>query len=331
MPIISHSTYKPPFIFRLRHVNTIFPALFRSFPEFEYQRERITTPDGDFIDLDWSPSGSERLLIVLHGLEGNADRHYVKGMIRHFSHNGWDGVGMNLRSCSGELNSKLHSYHMGVSDDLAHVIAHVIANYNYSTIVLSGFSMGGNIVLKYLGEQKNNLPKEVKAAVTFSVPCHIQSANVNIEKWYNWQYVRRFMKTLNKKVEQKAVKFPDQLNIDKPMPRNFTEFDERFTSKLHGFKDAVDYWTQCSCKQFLHNIRIPTLLVNAKDDSFLSEACFPYNIAKKNPYFYLETPAHGGHVGLSGQGGSDGTYWTENRAHKFVEKALKDTNDIQLN
>ncbi len=279
-------------------------------------------PDGDFLDLDWSRKGNKQLIIVLHGLEGSANRPYVKGMIKHFNENGWDGMGVNMRSCSGELNSKLYSYHMGVSDDLEHIITHVISKNKYSSIVLSGFSMGGNIVLKYLGEQKDNLPNEIKSAVTFSVPCHIQTANVNIESWYNWHYVKRFMKTLNGKVVEKSRRFPGKLNVEKPLPRNFTEFDERYTSKLHGFKDAVDYWTKCSSEQFLADIRIPTLLINAKDDSFLSEACFPYKIAEKNPYFYLETPDYGGHVGFSGDKLPNGAYWSENRALSFIESNL---------
>ena len=318
MPVIPESGYKPPFLFRFRHINTIYAALFRTFPGFRYERERINTPDGDFIDLDWSKKGSDRLLLVLHGLEGSAQRPYVKGIIKYFNQKGWDGVGMNHRSCSGELNQLLRSYHMGVSDDLEAVVQHIRNNFAYKHLVIAGFSLGGNVLLKYLGESGNNTPEILKAAVAISVPCHIISANTEIERWFNHIYVRRFMSTLNKKMEEKAKRFPGEINVSKPMPRNFTEFDNRFTCKLHGFDNALDYWNRTSSHQFLEHIRIPTLLINALDDSFLSERCFPYGIAKENPYFYLETPAWGGHCGFAGDRRSEHHYWTEARAFEFI-------------
>ncbi len=322
MPVIPESSYDPPFWFRFRHFNTIYPAFFRSFPGFRYERERIDLSDGDFLDLDWSKTGSKRLIIVLHGLEGSADRGYVKGLIRFFNQKGWDGLGMNHRSCSGELNRLLRSYHMGVSDDLEFVVEHVLNHYDYNQIVIAGYSLGGNVLLKYLGERGASVPDEVKAGLAFSVPCHIESANGKIEKWYNRHYVWRFMGTLNKKIEEKAKRFPGALDVTKPMPRNFTQFDERFTSKLHGFENGVDYWRKCSSHQFLHNIKVPTLLVNAQDDSFLSEKCFPYEIARENPYFYLETPRWGGHVGFAGDKKTNGAFWTEVRAFKFVNEFI---------
>ena len=322
MPVVSESGYKPAFWFKFRHINTIFPAFFRSFPGFEYQRERITIPDGDFLDLDWSRNGNDKLLIVLHGLEGSTQRPYVKGMIRLFNQMGWDGLGVNHRTCSGELNRLLRSYHMGVSDDLASVLDFVIKNHEYSSIVLAGFSLGGNVLLKFLGEEGSSVPDEVKAAVAISVPIHIESASVEIDKWFNRHYVWRFMRTLNRKMEEKARRFPGKLDVSRPMPGNFAEFDDRFTSHLHGFKNARDYWRKCSSHQFLKDINVPTLLINARDDSFLSEKCFPYEIAKENAYFYLETPRWGGHVGFAGDKSSNGAYWTESRAYEFVTRFL---------
>ena len=317
MPLIQSSTYKPSRIFRTGHINTIYPALFRKIPSFDFERERIDTLDGDFLDLDWAKKGNDRLLIALHGLEGSAERPYIQGVIQYFNRNGWDGVGLNLRSCSGELNRKLQSYNMGSSDDLAFVIDYIIEHYDYKEVVLVGFSMGGNIILKYLGEG-NVIPSKIKAAVAFSVPCHIPTATIEIERWQNWQYVRRFMKTLNEKTEKKAKMFPSDLDVSKPMPRNFTEFDGRFTAPVHGYSSAADYWTKCSSLQFLENISIPTLLVNAKDDSFLSTQCFPYEIAKSSIYFHLETPKWGGHVGFVGDDYEKGVYWSERRALEFI-------------
>ncbi len=322
MPVIIESGYDPPFWFKFRHINTIYPAFFRTFPGFEYERERMNTPDGDFLDLDWSKRNNDRLIIVLHGLEGSAHRPYVKGLIRYFNEMGWDGLGVNHRSCSGEMNNLIRSYHMGVSDDLESVISHVICNYDYQTIVIAGFSLGGNVVLKYLGERAEKVPLPVKAAVAVSVPCHIETANTEIAKWFNRHYVLRFIKSLNRKMEEKAMRFPGKLDVSKPMPQNFSEFDDRFTSKLHGFEDAVDYWRKSSSYRFLHNIRRPVLLINAQDDSFLSEKCFPYEIAQENPYFYLETPRWGGHVGFAGDKRSNGYFWSEKRAYEFISTHL---------
>jgi predicted alpha/beta-fold hydrolase len=258
MPVIAESSYEPPFWFKFRHINTIYPAFFRTFPGFEYKRERMNTPDGDFLDLDWSKKDSDQLIIVLHGLEGSAARSYVKGLIHYFNHNGWDGLGVNHRSCSGELNTLLRSYHMGVSDDLEAVVDHICRNYNYKTIVIAGFSLGGNVLLKYFGEQGKDVPAQIKAAVAISVPCHIETANTEIAKWFNRHYVMRFIRTLNRKMKQKALRFPDKLDVSNPMPRNFSEFDDRFTSKLHGFRDAVDYWRKCSSFRFLPTFASPS-------------------------------------------------------------------------
>lgn len=317
MPLVQTSTYKPALIFRIGHINTIYPAIFRKISSYQYKRQRINTPDGDFLDLDWSRKGNKKLVIVLHGLEGNAARPYVQGMIQYFNKNNWDGVGLNLRSCSGEPNKKSYSYNMGSSNDLDTTIKYITKHFDYQEITLIGFSMGGNIILKYLGEG-NSMPTELKAAVTFSVPCHIPTATIEIERWQNWLYVKRFMNGLNEKMHQKAKIFPETIEANSPMPRNFTEFDERYTAPLSGFKNNFDYWTKSSCLQFLSNISIPTLLVNAKDDSFLSEKCFPFQIAEENPHFYLETPKWGGHVGFSGNNHSKNVYWSEKRALDFL-------------
>lgn len=315
MPIIQNSTYTAPHVFKNRHLNTIYPALLRRVPDVDYQRETIDTPDDDFLDLDWSKVGDNKVVIVSHGLEGDASRAYVKGMIRAFNRQGWDGIGSNFRGCT-RPNRQLRSYHMGASDDLGLVVQHVLNLNHYEEIALIGFSLGGNVTLKYVGEQGTNISPIVKKAVAFSVPCHIKSANVEINKFHNRLYLKRFLVSLNAKVEAKRPHF-EELQAIQPLrqPKNFVEFDDVYTGPLHGFKDALDYWERTSSKQFLPNIAIPTLLVNAQDDSFLSAACFPIQEAKENPNFYLEMPKHGGHVGFSGGAGD---WWTERRAVEFV-------------
>jgi hypothetical protein len=318
MPLIEASTYRPNRIFRFGHINTVYPALFRKVDGVTFQRERVDTPDGDFLDLDWSTIDSKRLLIALHGLEGMADRAYIKGMIRLFNQAGWDGLGLNFRGCSGELNKCLHSYHMGQTQDLGLVLQHCLEKKGYEEIALVGFSLGGNVLLKYLGEQGRGISSNIVGAIAFSVPCHIKSANVMIARKQNYFYLRRFLKSLNQKMIEKEQIYGDQVNPVYPLAKNFTEFDNRFTAPIHGFKDALDYWEQSSSLQFFPDIHVPTLLVNAQDDSFLSAECFPFQMAKQHKFLHLESPKYGGHVGFSSFG-EDGVFWSEKRALAFIQ------------
>ena len=283
-----------------------------------YTRERIDTPDGDFLDLDWSKVGSKRLVIVVHGLEGDASRPYMQGMVRAFNEEGWDAIGFNFRGCSGEINRRPQSYHMGWTYDIDFLTKKIAADRHYEAVVLVGFSLGGNTILKYLGEQAEEVSPIVKKAVAFSVPVHIPSTNIGFNHPRNWIYLRRFIKSLNAKAVAKKELFPNDIPIDvKKLPRNFDEFDELITGPVHGYKNAQDYWVCCSSLQFLHHIKIPTLLVNAADDTFLSDQCYPMELAEKHPFFHFEMPKNGGHVGFTTFGKS-GRFWSENRALEFV-------------
>ncbi len=315
MPRISDSTYRPPLLLRNAHLNTIYANVSRHFNDLQYERERLELPDGDFLDLDWSIVGSEQLVLVLHGLEGNTQRPYTRGMIRYFNRRGWDGVGLNFRGCSGEPNRLLRTYHVGETGDVHFVLEYLAALDRYREIVLIGFSLGGNVTLKYVGERSDKINPLLKKAVAFSVPCHVPSANVYFNHWQNMIYMQRFMKPLNEKFRYKASQFPHLVNLPERLPRNFDEFDELFTAPVHGFANALDYWTQNSSLQLLDRIRIPTLLINAADDTFLSAECYPEKLAKQHRQFYLETPKWGGHCGFASF--SD-NFWSERRAFEFV-------------
>lgn len=317
--MIKKATYKAPLLLRNGHLNTIFPTLFRRLPPLHYVRERLELPDDDFIDLDWSKVGSRKTVLVLHGLEGSSDSLYIKGMIRAFNQANWDGVGMNFRGCSGEINRQLTSYHMGATADLKAIVTHLIEQHRYEELVIIGFSLGGNVVLKYMGEEGRNAPKAVRCAIAFSVPCDIPSTNVELAKWQNGIYLRRFMKSLNGKLEGKLEAYADQIVLPEDrLPRTFREYDDCYTGPIHGFKNAQHYWESCSSKNFVADIRVPTLLVNALDDSFLGEGCYPYHIAKNHSYFHLETPKDGGHVGFVAFNAQK-RYWSEERALAFME------------
>jgi len=321
MPVLSHSTYVPPPGLTNGHLQTILPLL-RSVKGVHYRRERIATPDDDFLDLDWAEIGSKRIAILSHGLEGNTQRNYVLGMIKALHRRGWDALAWNYRSCSGETNRKLRWYHSGETGDLHTVILHVSARNIYPEIALIGFSLGGNVTLKYLGEQGSELHGRISNVVAFSVPCDLKSSAHKLARPVNKLYMKRFLKTLRQKVQDKKQLFPgliDDSNLQGI--KTFMEFDDRYTAPLHGFKDADDYFARCSSRKFLPDIRVPALLVNAGNDPFLDEASFPYKEATSSAHFLFETPASGGHMGfIAFRNG--GEYWSETRAMSFLDGCI---------
>lgn len=318
MPVLNHSDYQAPFLLQNRHMLTIYPSLFRSIRPANYERRRITTADDDFLDLDFSEAGSNKVVVILHGLEGNSTRKYVLGMVHIFNGAGYDTVSMNFRGCSGEPNKNLRFYHSGETGDLDTVINYLISLKKYNTIHLVGFSLGGNVTLKYIGERGKYISPLIRSAVAISVPCDLKSSSAELEKRHNIIYMQRFIRELGEKLRLKQQQYPhgiDLTHYDKI--RSFKQFDDRYTGPMHGFRDAHDYWEQCSSKKYLHQVGIPTLLINAKDDPFLGPGCFPYEIAGNNPDFFLETPHYGGHVGFVRFG--EEYYWSEKRALSFIQ------------
>ncbi|MBW3129340.1 YheT family hydrolase [Hymenobacter profundi] len=321
MPFIAESRYRPPFYLFNGHLQTIVPSLWRSVPEVHYQRERVETEDGDFLDLDWSrPAGNARdtLGIVSHGLEGDASRPYVRGMVRALNNAGFDALAWNYRSCSGEMNRLLRSYHLGDTDDLDFVIRYALATGRYQRVFLTGFSAGGNVTLKYLGENPARVPPKVARAAVFSVPTDLKASSYQIARPENRVYMTRFMKSLRAKMRQKAELLPGQVDLEGiDLLRDFPEFDARFTAPMHGFQSADEYYETASSGRYLSHIRIPTLLVNAQNDPFLAPTCYPHDVAARSQYVFLETPPAGGHVGFA-EGTPDGKYYSERRAVEFL-------------
>lgn len=286
----------------------------RRVPLQAYTRERIATPDQDFLDLDWIKQDAGRLVIISHGLEGNSQRSYIKGMARMCLASNFDVLTWNYRGCSEEMNRELRFYHSGATDDVGVVVNHAIA-CGYTYITLIGFSLGGNLTLKYIGEQQP--PKEVKKAVAFSVPLDLHSSCIQISRPSNRIYSERFLKSLKKKIITKAV-FRKELDIKGiDAIASLIEFDDHFTAPIHGFKNAVDYYTQSSSLQFLTRITIPTLIINAQNDPFLSKDCYPTATLHDRPFVRFESPAYGGHVGFA-QFNKNGLYWSEERAMEFI-------------
>lgn len=315
MPILE-SDYKSLFGFRNGFVSTVYSGLIRNVNGVIQERERITLSDGDFLDLDWSFCGeqTDKLIIILHGLEGNAQRPYMTGTAKVFNENGFDAVCVNFRGCSGEPNLKYRSYHSGATEDLVDIIQHVINNKNYLKLHLKGFSLGGNLILKYLGEG-NVIPPEIKSAVAVSAPCYLKGSAYELHTAKNILYAIRFKKHLIERLKIKQIQYPDKIFITEINSINtLIDFDHVYTSRAHGFLDAFDYYEQCSSLQYLTKITIPTLIINALNDSFLSPECYPVKEAKNNSHLFLEMPRFGGHVGFKNK---KNVYYNEKRALQF--------------
>ncbi|WP_373059638.1 YheT family hydrolase [Zunongwangia sp. H14] len=317
MPILD-SSYHSPLIFRSAHLSTIYAALLRKVDFRISKRERLELSDGDFLDLDWCyplNKNTEKLLIVTHGLAGNAQRPYMLGMAKSFTEKGWDVALMNFRSCSGELNRLYRSYNAGATEDLEEVVTHALKKNKYRHISLAGFSLGGNLLLKYLGE-RNTVPTEVKSAMAVSVPCDLGASLKELNKNHNFLYSRRFLKNLKEQLYERHLAFPGEIDKnDIASCNSLLAVDELYTSKAHGYKDAAEYYKKCSCLQFLPHIKIPTLLINAENDSFLSPNSYPVKTAKNSSFLYLEIPKYGGHVGFIQKGEK---YYHEKRALEFI-------------
>ena len=319
MPILPRPIYKSHFWQYGGHLQTIIPSLFRKVDFTYQQRERLELPDGDFVDLDWHFISSERkkLFIITHGLEGDSKRHYVLGMAKLFTQNGYDALGWNCRSCSGEINRLLRFYHHGDAGDLKWVIDHVIQKYSYTEIVLVGFSLGGSLSLRTVGENPESVPLQIKKVIAFSVPCDLLSSVKILSLSTNKIYSSRFLHKLGNKIKEKEKLHPGQISYAGfKKIKHFVDFDNRYTAPLHGFTDAYDFYKRASVKPFLQNIQVPSLIVQAKNDSFLSAECFCYEEANNNDRLYLETPKEGGHCGFMLAGSLFS--WAELRALSFA-------------
>ncbi|MFK7809049.1 MAG: YheT family hydrolase [Saprospiraceae bacterium] len=317
MPVLKKSTYPGPPRYQFNaHLQTILPALFRKV-NVPFERERLTLSDGDFVDLDWLDKGSRKLVILTHGLEGNTNRHYMKGMAEAFAKKGWDSLAWNCRSCSGEMNKKLRLYHHGEINDLEEVINHALHTKDYEQIVLIGFSMGGNINMKYLGVHADHLPAPIYKAVSISAPCDLHTSVKKLDEPVCRFYKKRFLKKLEPKIKFKSQQYPDKIDYSLYKTiKNWRDFDQFYTINLNGFKSPDEFYTQGSAINFLDKLRIPTLLINALNDPILTPECFPKSIAEKNPNLILEMPTTGGHVGFAMR--SRKGAWTEERALEFI-------------
>ncbi len=318
MPLVK-SNHKPTFLFKNGHFSTIYSAKLRPVPKLLQEREQLQLPDSDFLDIDWSFSQnpSKKVAILLHGLEGNAQRVYMTGQGKVLVENGWDVASMNHRGCGGEDNLLYESYNSGRTYDLEFLVEFILNKDRYDEITIIGFSLGGNLVLKYLGEC-DTVPKQLKKGVAVSSPLQLDSSLESLVKRENWIYNKTFINDLRKKYKRKMPRFPEKMNLaDYKQITSLLAFDNLYTAPAHRFADAHDYYKKSSSLQFLPNIKTPVLILNAMNDSFLSKDCYPTEIASESKNIFLETPEYGGHVGFHI---TNKLYYSEKRALEFINQ-----------
>lgn len=300
-------TYLPPKLLFNGHLQTVYPAIFRKIKLLTpYVHERIITQDQDFLDLFWMRQKSDKLVIISHGLEGNADRAYVKGMANaHFSEN-FDVLTWNYRGCSDQLNKLPKMYHSGATEDLLEVVNHTSKDYH--EIFLIGFSLGANLTLKFLGERGSY--KNIKKACVIAAPLDLKSSSLHLNRLKNALYQIRFMRSLKMKARAKHAQYPGLFDLKKlENIHTIYDFDNLITAPIHGFKNADDYYEKCSSKNFIRNIQIPTQILNAMNDPFLTTKILDKSIVRNFDYVSYQITSQGGHCGYPNF--STKTYWSE--------------------
>lgn len=315
MPYQEIQNFKSPWWLIGGDTQTIYPGLFRKVILPAPQEMAITTPDADEIWLDHYPAASDDWVILCHGLEGDSRRPYMLGMAKALLATGKQVVAWNYRGCGGRINRQPPFYHSGATHDLESVV-HWVQAMGAKRIFLVGFSLGGNLVMKYLGERSAEAQNHITAAAAISVPTDLAGSSLVLDGLRGWPYRSRFLATLKAKVRLKAQLFPEQFDLQKLASISMLrDFDNYFTAPLHGFADAADYYARCNSKAFISRIQRPCLLLQAWNDPFLSRSCYPTEICEQHPYVQLEISRTGGHVGYPIQGLEQN--WPEIRVPSF--------------
>ncbi len=310
--------YKPPLLHRSAHFSTIIPNLFRPSLTPRYERVTIPTPDQDFLDIDGIFKESKTAVLLLHGLEGSSMSRYISSIAMQLAQEGYDVLAMNQRGCSGRDNLKLRTYHSGNTEDVLTVLSH-FAN-SYETIHIIGFSLGGNIALRLAGTDLRTSQLPVEKIVGLSVPIDLKGCAIELGRFKNKIYLLRFLRSLKSKAIAKAEKFPDSMIDLKKIEnaKSFFAFDEYFTAPVHGFESALHYYEQCSALPVLRDVKNPALLINARNDTFLSQSCYPGAERLSNSIFYID-PDYGGHVGFARNHRMHKQFWHEEQILNFLK------------
>ncbi|OCQ18346.1 alpha/beta hydrolase [Pseudoalteromonas luteoviolacea] len=319
-------TFRPAWWMRNRHAQTILPRAFRPRLKANVHYEHLQTPDDDFLELAWAKNGNRQapLVVVLHGLEGNIHSFYAKGMLQALTKTGLDAVLMHFRNCSREVNKQARAYHSGETQDLGHLIKTLQARFPNRALFAVGFSLGGNVLAKYLGERGQS--SGLQGAAVVSAPYHLSSSCQVIRKscfkLYQKYLLDRMKKSFSRKLDQISGQIP--LNAAQLADINdLWQFDDQVTAPLHGFKGAEDYYAQASSQPYLSLIETPTLLIHAEDDPMLSKQAVPV-AAQISKHVQLAVSQRGGHVGfIAGANPLKPIYWLEQVVPAYIHSLIK--------
>ncbi|WP_394560306.1 hydrolase [Aquipseudomonas alcaligenes] len=327
---MSAPTFSPAWWLPSPHLQTLFGSLCRTPPQLQRQRERLWLEDGDFLDLDWHGphEATAPLVLVLHGLTGSSSSHYVLGLQQQLASQGWASVALNWRGCSGEPNLLPRGYHSGVSEDVVSVVRHLQAQRPLAPLYAVGYSLGGNVLLKYLGESGGE--SGLQGAVAVSVPFRLDHCAERIDRGFSKVYQAHFMRELVAYVRDKQQRFTDEGHHERlaalqqlgPLEgmRTFWDFDGRFTAPLHGYADADDYYRRASSRYYLERIATPTLIIQSSDDPFV----FPHSVPlsqELSASTQLELHNRGGHVGFVGGSPRRPEFYLERRIPAWLAGA----------
>lgn len=304
---------------------TMYPAFFRPRVALSTRRERFVLPDDDFVDLDWvgDPPGSPRpTVLLLHGLEGSIESPYARGLLSEIQRHGWRGVLMHFRGCSGEPNRRPRAYHSGETTDVAAVIAALRQRLDRSPLAAVGYSLGGNVLLKYLGEA--GAEAGLSAAAAVSVPMMLSPCAHRLQRGFSRVYDRYLLDSLKRSFARKrsAVDLGPVGQVEPGAIGSIWSFDENVTAPLHGFEGAEDYYAQSSSRPFLRGIEVPTLILQAKDDPFMTPDVIPEE-SELAPSVTLELSEHGGHVAFVSGSPWRPKFWLEQRIPEFLAPHLR--------
>ncbi len=317
---MSLSSFTPLWWLKNPHLQTLWPSQFRARLDLPLTSERLELPDGDFLDLAWMPEQSGDLCLILHGLEGSLQSHYPGPLIRAAHNAGKHTVFMHFRGCSGEPNRLARRYHSGETSDLQHVLQLLKQRYPDKRIHVIGVSLGGNVLLKYLGESGDL--SGIASAIAISVPFDLAIAAETLEKGTARIYQRHLLNSLQRTLFEKAsmmelsIRVPEKHEIE-----TLFEFDDKVTAPIHGFKGAEDYYTKCSSRQFIPTIKTSTLIIHAQDDPFMTPTAIP-TTEELPDCVEMELSPHGGHVGFIRTGNfMKPDYWLDERVYQRLKTA----------
>lgn len=319
MPRIE-SRFRPAWWLPGHHLPTLWPALFRRGPRIAIERERLELPDGDFIDLSWHGARGRPVVLLLHGLEGGLHSHYARPFLKTVAGLGYRGCLFHFRGCSGEPNRLPRSYHSGDTGDLEQVVDHILGS-GQRLHAAAGFSLGGNLLLKWLGEKGGSAP--LQRALAVSVPFLLARAADRLNRGFSRLYQAHLLKSLKRKYREKFSRMPSPLQVDLERIHDFWQFDEQVTAPLHGFRGAEEYYRKSSCRRFLPAIRVPTLILHDRDDPFVWPDAIPGDAELPDPV-RLELTRGGGHAGfVHGFVPGMARYWTCRRLVEWLDQTTE--------